>query len=225
MAELDFGAPFGTGSQASPGASVCAESPPTGFDPSRGAVAYARGVIPSEDREKDDFYPTPAPATRSLLAKEKFGPVIWEPACGDGAISDVLREAGHSVISTDLMDRGYGTPRVDFLMEQRLLAPHIITNPPYKNAEAFVRKALDLGADKVAMLLRLAWLEGLGRKLLFETTPIARVHVASKRLSMTRGGVETGNGGGSMIAFAWFVWDRSHTGAPQLDWFDWREAA
>lgn len=186
------------------------------------AVAYARGVIPSEDREKDDFYPTPEPATRALLAAEAFGPSIWEPACGDGAISRVLEAAGHSVVSTDLVDRGYGTPRVDFLMEQRLLAPHIVTNPPFKFAQQFVEKALNLGADKVAMLLRLAWLEGIERKKLFESTPLSRVHVASKRLLMARGGVDEGHGGGSMIAFAWFVWDRSHDGPPELAWFDWK---
>lgn len=185
---------------------------------------YALAVIPSADRDKDDFYPTPAPATWALLRAEQFGPVIWEPACGDGAISKVLTAAGHEVISTDLNDMGFGEPRIDFLMEQRLLAPHIITNPPFKNAEAFVRKALDLGADKVAMLLRLAWLEGSERKCLFESTPLARVHVASRRLQMLRGGKMEKAGGGSMIAFAWFVWDRSHTGAPTLGWFDWRES-
>jgi hypothetical protein len=187
--------------------------------------SYARSVIPSEDREKDDFYPTPEPATRSLLAKEQFGPIIWEPACGDGAISRVLEGAGHKVISTDLFDRGFGQPRIDFLMERKLLAPEIVTNPPFKMAEQFVRHALDLGATKVAMMLRLAWLEGSQRKTLFETTPLARVHIASRRLNMMRGGTDAGNGGGSMIAFAWFVWDRSHEGAAELGWFDWREAA
>lgn len=187
-----------------------------------GAVAYARGVIPSEDREKDDFYPTPAPATHSLLAAEKFIGDIWEPACGNGAISDVLKAHGYNVLSTDLFDRGYGESRIDFLMEQRLLAPNVVTNPPFKMAEEFVRKALDLGAQKVAMLLRLAWLEGSQRKSLFESTPLARVHVASRRLSMARGGIEEGRGGGSMIAFAWFVWDCSHVGATELRWFDWK---
>jgi hypothetical protein len=124
-----------------------------------------------------------------------------------------------------LFDRGYGESRIDFLMEQRLLAPHIITNPPFKLAEQFLRHALDLGAEKIAMLLRLAWLEGAERKKLFDSTPIARVHVASRRISMARGGTDNGNGGGSMIAFAWFVWDRAHVGAPHLGWFDWKEAA
>jgi hypothetical protein len=190
-----------------------------------GAVAYARGVIPSEDREKDDFYPTPAPATWALLRRERFDGGIWEPACGDGAISKVLEAAGYGVVSTDLVARGYGEPRIDFLMEQRLLAPNVITNPPFKHAEEFVRKALDLGAQKVAMLLRLAWLEGSQRKTLFESTPLARVYVASRRLAMSRGGIEQAGNGGSMIAFSWFVWDRAHEGAPQLGWFDWKESA
>lgn len=187
--------------------------------------SYARSVIPSEDREKDDFYPTPVPATIALLRSETFGPRIWEPACGDGAISKVLSAGGHEVISTDLFDRGFGESRIDFLMERRLLAPEIVTNPPFKLAEQFVRHALDLGAEKVAMMLRLAWLEGSQRKALFESTPLARVHVASRRLSMARGGTDNGQGGGSMIAFAWFVWDRSHTGSPNLQWFDWKAAA
>jgi len=187
--------------------------------------SYARSVIPSEDREKDDFYPTPVPATIALLRSETFGERIWEPACGDGAISKVLTAAGHEVVSTDLFDRGFGQSRVDFLMEHKLLAPDIVTNPPFKLAEEFVRHALGLGAERVAMMLRLAWLEGSQRKRLFDSTPLARVHVASRRLSMARGGTDEGKGGGSMIAFAWFVWDRSHKGAPALHWFDWKEAA
>lgn len=187
--------------------------------------SYARSVIPSEDREKDHFYPTPEPATLALLKAERFTPKVWECACGDGAISRLLEAAGHEVISTDLMDRGYGAARIDFLMEQRLLAPSIITNPPFKLAEQFVMHALNLGAEKVAMMLRLAWLEGSQRKALFESTPLARVHVASRRLNMARGGTDLGGGGGSMIAFAWFVWDRSHSGAPELAWFDWKDAA
>lgn len=184
--------------------------------------AYARSVIPSVDREKDDFYPTPPPATRALLKRETFAGTIWEPACGDGAISEELVAAGYQVVSTDLVERGYGASAIDFLNERRLLAPDIVTNPPFKLAEQFVRHALDLGAGKVAMLLRLAWLEGVERKRLFDTAPPARVWVASKRLSMARGGIDTGRGGGSMIAFAWFVWDRSHVGATQLGWFDWK---
>ena len=96
--------------------------------------AWARGISPDKaNREKDDFYETPPEATRALLSVESFEGAIWEPACGRGAISKVLEGAGHEVISTDLMDRGYGENRVDFLMEWRPLAPNIVTNPAIQN--------------------------------------------------------------------------------------------
>jgi len=77
---------------------------------SAGTTAYVRGIIPDKaNRERDDFYPTPPAGTRALLEVESFTGPIWEPACGDGAISKVLESAGHQVISTDLIDRGYGT--------------------------------------------------------------------------------------------------------------------
>lgn len=182
-----------------------------------GAVAYVRGVIPSEDREKDDFYPTPPEGTRALLAVEKFDGPIWEPACGRGDMSRVLEESGYEVTSTDLIDRGYGQSQRDFLMEWQTVAPNIVTNPPFKMAEEFARHALHLTTGKVAMLCRLAWLEGKGRRALFEETPLARVWVFAGRLSMQRGELgKTGQGG--MLAFAWFVWEHGHEGPPALGW-------
>ena len=78
-----------------------------------------------------EFYPTPPEATRALLSVEQFDGSIWEPACGDGAISKVLTEAGYQVVSTDLIDRGYGEGGHDFLKSTTPLAKNIITNPPY----------------------------------------------------------------------------------------------
>jgi hypothetical protein len=74
-----------------------------------------------------------------LLAVEKFNGGIWEPACGDGSISKELEAAGYAVHSTDLIDRGYGTGGVDFLLDYRTSADNIVTNPPFKFAEEFVR--------------------------------------------------------------------------------------
>lgn len=182
------------------------------------SVAYVRGIIPdAENREKDDFYPTPPEGTRALLSVENFTGPIWEPACGDGAISEELIAAGHEVISTDLVDRGYGANRVDFLMEYIARAPNIVTNPPFKMAEEFARHALSLTTGKVAMLCRLAWLEGRERRRMFESTPLARVWVFSGRLGMQRGR-QAKKGEGGMIAFAWFVWEHGYKGRPQLGW-------
>ncbi|MFN7339993.1 MAG: class I SAM-dependent methyltransferase [Opitutia bacterium] len=182
------------------------------------ATSYVRGIIPDAiNREKDDFYPTPPAGTRALLSVETFEGKIWEPACGDGALSNVLLDAGYEVTSTDLIDRGYGEHGVDFLMEAQPRAPNIITNPPFKHADEFALKALSLTTGKVALLCRLAWLEGKKRRQMFESTPLARVWVFSGRLGMQRAR-QPSKGETGMIAFAWFVWEHGHKGPPTLGW-------
>lgn len=180
------------------------------------SLAQMAGASNKETREKDDFYPTPPEGTAPLLARETFTGAIWEPACGQGHMSRVLEGAGHQVVSTDLVHRGYGAGGVDFLMEWRPRAPNIVTNPPFKLAEEFVRKALDLATGKVCILARLQFLEGLQRKAMFESTPLARVWVFSKRLTMTSGGVTSEKGG--MLPFAWFVWEHGHCGRAEIGW-------
>ncbi len=171
-------------------------------------------------RHKDDFYATPAPATHALLDAESFEGSIWEPACGDGAISKVLAARGHDTTSTDLVDRGYrfGQHGVDFLMETKPLARNIVTNPPFKLANEFVRKALDLTTGKVAMLLKVGFLEGKGRADIHEK--LSRVWVFRARQTFLRGGSEAikMNGAGGMIAYGWFVWEHGHEGPPTLGW-------
>lgn len=188
-----------------------------------GNTAYLASVqTDSENREANDFYPTHPGATRALLGVEKFDGAIWECACGEGDISSVLEDAGYAVVSTDLIDRGYGECRRDFLMEWKSEAPNIVTNPPFKLASKFVEKALDLTRGKVAMFLRLAFLEGVERGGIFPEQPLARIWVMSRRVPMWRG--EVRDEIGSLMAMAWFVWDHSHEGPPQLGWLDWKAA-
>jgi hypothetical protein len=169
---------------------------------------------PKAAREKNDYYPTPPAGTEALLRVETFDGPIWEPACGQGDISRTLASFGYRVVSTDLVDRGYGeASRVDFLMECQLLAPNLVTNPPFKLGEAFARHALSLNPRKVAFLLRLNWLEGVSRRDVLQK--LARVWVFSKRLTMAANTIEARGG---MIAYAWFIWDDSHSGPPQLGW-------
>ncbi len=170
-------------------------------------------------RADDDFYRTPDHATLALLERESFPGLVWEPACGDGAISKVLLfNAGCGLYSTDLVHRGYGVGGVDFLKQEDRFCNHIVTNPPYCLAEEFVRHALTRVDEvgKVAMLLKLNFLEGQKRKKLFAETPLRTVYVFSKRLSFDRGDVK-GKGNG-LLAYAWFVWDRSHDFHPELKW-------
>jgi hypothetical protein len=170
-------------------------------------------------REKDDFYPTPPEATRALLLVETFEGEIWEPACGDGAISKELEAAGHQVRSSDLVDRGYGTAGIDFLMEWQSHTDNVITNPPYKLAEEFAYKALQFSKRKIAFLCKLSWLEGRRRRRLFESSPLARVWVFANRIRLQRGRLPTAADTGSgMFGFAWYVWECGYIGRPTIGW-------
>ena len=168
------------------------------------------------DLDGPDFYPTPAWATHALIESERFTGDIWECACGDGAMSDVLAETGNNVISSDLYDRGYGEAGVDYLASERRVQ-NIVTNPPYNSAEGFVAKGIQAAQGKFALLLRLAFLEGAGRaNSIFHRTPPARVWVFSERITFyPKGAVQAGSG---TTAYAWFVWDKAHTGRTELTW-------
>lgn len=181
-------------------------------------------------KRKDDFYATPPEAVAAFLRAERpFLPsVLWEPACGDGAIVLPLRAAGYRVHATDLVSRGCPDSRAgeDFLMPFPVPPDlgGVVTNPPFKLAREFVERGL-LVAPYVAMLLRLGFLEGADRRPWFERGCLARVHVSSRRLPMMHRDGWEGKKSGSSMSFAWFVWDRRHRGEPVIRWFDWREAA
>lgn len=103
------------------------------------------------DLDGPDFFPTPAWATHALIDNEAFKGDIWESACGNGAMSDVLEQTSCPVVSSDLYDRGYGEGGHDFTESGRR-APNIVTNPPYNAAEGFVRAGLDKAKHKFALV-------------------------------------------------------------------------
>jgi hypothetical protein len=168
-----------------------------------------------KNRPENDFYPTPPRGTKALLSVEKFEGAIWECACGNGAMSKVLELDGYDVISTDLEPRGYGT-QLDFLYSDKLLAPNIVTNPPFKLSQQFAMRALSLGCNKLALLNKIQFLESVDRANWLETSPLKNVWVFKLRLSMTREGEVMKNSG--MMTFAWFVWERGYTGRPMIGW-------
>lgn len=178
----------------------------------------------SDGRPEDDFYPTPSEVTRALLSVEDFHDgIIWECAAGDGAMSSVLQKyTDCKVLSTDINPRFDYCHQMDFLQENlpKNFPVHkiryIVTNPPFKLAEQFVHKALEYDVVKLSLLCKLQFLEGQTRRTMFESTPFARVHIFSDRISLYRNGNKMKNSG--MIAFAWFVWDKYHLGKPTIDW-------
>lgn len=60
------------------------------------------------ERQEQDFYATEPEAIRWLMKLEKLNENIWECACGAGHMAIPLMEAGYTVRSTDLIERGFG---------------------------------------------------------------------------------------------------------------------
>jgi len=169
-----------------------------------------------------DSYPTPRIAVESLLNGEpdvlNTMARVWEPTAGDGNIVHVLRDNGIPVIASDIEKGNYDLHFVgDFLQQGR--APvgvtTVVTNPPYKLAAQFAAHALALVPD-VYLLLRLAFLESVGRTELLEHSGLRRVLVFRKRLPrMHRSGYD-GPRASSSMCFAWFAWRRNFAGSTTL---------
>lgn len=182
-----------------------------------------------KERESNDYYATEPKAIELLLELEQFSPYVWECACGEGHLSSVLEKHGYKVLSTDLIDRGYGKGGVDFLKVTKAevnadYPRDIITNPPYKYAKEFVEHALDISMDstKIAMFLKVQFLEGKARRELFNKYPPKTIYIASGRLLCAKNGDFDGMraGGGSAVAYAWFVWEKGYSGDTVVKWFN-----
>ena len=163
-----------------------------------------------------DWYQEPRFIVDALLDVERFAGMSWDPSCGGGTIPETMRARGLTCHASDIADRGYGATGVDFF-NQIDPVDNIVTNPPYGVIEPYIRHALTLARSKVAILARLALLESTKRQALFRETPLARVWVSCRRVSMPPGGSDIKASGGT-VAYAWFVWDHSHVGAPVIGW-------
>lgn len=136
-------------------------------------------------------------------------------------MSRALMAAGYEVVSRDLADRGFGEV-ADFLSaENTEWGGDIVTNPPYAFAQEFVEKALEIIPEgrKVAMFLKLTFLEGKKRAALFENYPPRTVWVSHSRLLCAKNG-DFEKSPGSATAYAWFVWEKGYKGAPEIRWFN-----
>lgn len=159
-------------------------------------------------RRKNDVYPTPPEAIEALLRVEHFRGHVLDPCCGDGRIAEAVaatHKGDHGVrneVTAFDLESSYGDQGIDFLRyEPEEPFSHTVMNPPYRYAQAFVDKALLMTRYKIAVLLRLAFLEGQARKTFFKRVPLRKVYVFSRRLSFNK------IKGGS-CAYAWFVFEK-----------------
>jgi len=194
----------------------------TGNSRSAHAILGARNYAQNE-REVNDYYATEPKAVKLLLEKETFSPLIWECACGEGHLSKEIIKNGYQVYSSDLIDRGYGYIQ-DFL--QSIAPPldgfDIITNPPYSKAAEFVEHAIEIigNGHKAAMFLKIQFLEGKGRRTLFEKYPPKTIYVSSGRLRCAMNGDFERYAKSNAICYAWYVWQKGYDGGTIIKWIN-----
>lgn len=201
--------------------------PPTA--PARRSAGGHRAIhVSGYEREGRDFYATPDWVTEALLRHVRMRGPVWEPCCGTGAMSAVLAAHGHTVVSSDLADRGFGTPGVDFLACNAVPGGcrSIVTNPPYGDTGSqagqarsslamleFLRHALALTASvqgQLALLVRLNWIAGQRAAAMLSAGPCAAVIVLTQRIQWFEMGEHTNR---AQHHHAWVVFDHDHPSA------------
>jgi hypothetical protein len=175
----------------------------------KGSILSNRSAI---DRSKADFYATPPDVTEALLdfleqsGRLCRGDLIWEPACGDGRMADVMKDRKYRVIGTDLNPIDDAAPSVDFLKSCHA-GRWIITNPPFSQAEAFIRRAIELQRP-FAFLLKSQFWHAKSRLELFTEHKPAYVLPLTWRPDFLFGR----KSGAPTMEVLWTVWDRCASG-------------
>ena len=208
-----------------------------------GSVMASRAPVEAGEL---DYFPTPPWAARAgaelITRLDPAARTCWEPACGGGHMAWGLKDyfpagvAVSDVANHGALASGWSAwEELDFLSRVALThfkaypAPDwIITNPPFKDGEAFIRQGWRVARRGVAMLLRLQFIEGVGRHKLFtEDCPLTVLAPFCERVPMVKGRWDPE--ASSATAYAWFIFMRGAStghaagclsaGAPQVHLF------
>lgn len=173
----------------------------------------------TSEREAADYYTTDPTAVEQFVKHIEMlrgyisHEVIWEPACGCGNISKVIKEHWYRVLSSDLHDRGYGESGIDFLKtDTSFFDPcyygkidTIITNPPYSLANEFILHAMDILPDfgRYFALMNLSYLTGIKRhETIYKKGYLRAIHIYPHRINCYKNNINTGHS--SPVNYAWF---------------------
>ena len=189
-----------------------------------------------------EFFETPEWAARRILDFELLTDRVFDPCAGRGVLGKALQDANYLVHEADLnawpgAHNGILSGH-DFLADWEEIAENwghliddpdgfsVVMNPPFSKAVEFVTRALEMGARKVMMFQRLAFLESHARSEFFKELPPARIWLCGDRATCWRGDMPDEDildadgevlmkgkkGRSSPTPHAWFVWERGHNG-------------
>ena len=180
-----------------------------------------------KERQNEDYYATDPIAIDGLKKVFDIPKGVWECSCGEGHLSKRLEELGHTVVSSDLIDRGYGQGNVNFLECEKRPSEIdcILTNPPYAKAMEFVLHSLKLldNGQYCIMFLKTTFLESKKRyeKLFSKHPPKYIFQFVSRVLCAKNAQFDVMiAGGGSAVSYAWFVWEKGYKGDTIIKWIN-----
>lgn len=176
------------------------------------------------EKDKRGHYVEPAWCSRRLFEVEDFSGPVYDPACGWGTILTEALAVGHEAYGTDIVTRIKHPLRkrftkCDFLAYNFSAGweGNIVCNPPFDYVEEFCRKAVELGAAKVAMIMLV---RRLNAARWLQELPLRRVWLLTPRPSMPPGSwIAAGNKpGGGTQDFCWVVFERGYVGKVEMNW-------
>lgn len=180
-----------------------------------------------KERQIEDYYATDPIAAELLLQIEDLDKniPIWECSAVENHLANVFKQNGYTVRTSDIIKRTETTEVLDFLSDEVTdWNGNIITNPPYSLASKFVEKAMSIihNGNKCIMFLKLQFMEGKTRKKLFEKYPPKTIWVSSSRIMCAKNGdfQKMIDGGGSAVAYAFYVWEKGYKGDTVIKWFN-----
>ena len=187
-------------------------------------ISHAVMAQRTEAADSLDDFPTPPWAVRAFCEHVLGGSnrlsklSVLEPACGRGDMAQVLAEYFGEVSASDVHPYGFGGV-------QNFLDPYfdegsfdwVITNPPFKSAEAFLDKALPIANKGVALLTRTVFIESIGRfERIFSTQPPTVVAQYVERVPMVKGRID--RKASTATGYAWLIWEKNSAQLTQLHW-------
>lgn len=192
-------------------------------------MSTGTSIIGRNKNDKFDFYETPEWATEKVLKQmldDGFitkGESIYEPCCGAGAITKVLKKFGFDNVNcSDIQTANYicGNKGIDVYDIKDNQCDVIITNPPYnlmtlpeKKGGSLLKEFLRISKKKVILLLNIYFLSSKQRKELLNSSHLKHMYIHSERVTMYPFGEEKSKNNGTKM-YAWFIWDQDYIGRP-----------
>jgi hypothetical protein len=182
-------------------------------------------LVKNRKGEHIDFYETPDYVTDGLLDSGfcHNAKTLLEPSAGKGAIIRrvLLRHPAINITAVEIQhkfskDLNELIPDViiaDFFTTDLEPFDRIIANPPFSQAENFIKHAYNSLSinGRMAFLLRLSFLASVKRYKLFEKLRPSNVLILSQRPRFGGTNIDS-------CDYAWAIWDKCGTYVTTVDW-------